>query len=352
MGLVLCSGCQMWEPWVTSTLPNGHICAKCTEMQFLKDRVGDLELQLDDLRLVRGSEEVVDRTITLPNGHTCTGCTGMQHLKDQIKEMELQLDDQHLVRESEEVIDLTYREIMTPRPEGSGKWVTVRGGMKNARRVESTPEATTISNRYIVLDAVEGDDLTEDGHSHRITGTEPGTVLQKGKKRNAVVIGDSIVRGTDRRFCEPDRYTRMVCCLPGARVRDVSNRVQSILRGEGEQPDVLIHVGTNDIDKKREEVLKRDYRELGWKLRDRTSRVVISGLLPVPSASGDKNGRIRRMNAWLRGWCRRQGFRFLDHWELFWGRHDLYRKDGLHLNPKGANILAGRFGTALGYGLN
>ncbi|XP_069750301.1 uncharacterized protein [Narcine bancroftii] len=212
------------------------------------------------------------------------------------------------------------------------------------------PVNIPLSNRYILLDAVEGDDLTEAGSSDQVAGTEPGMVDQK-VKRNAVVIGDSIVRNTDRRFCEPDRYARMVCCLPGARVRDISNRVQGILKGEGKQPDVLVHVGTNDIDKK-EEVLKKDYRELGQKLRNRTARVVISGLLPVPSATEDKNGRLRKMNVWLRGWCKGQGFGFLDHWDLFWGRHDLYKKDGLHLNLKGVNILAARFSTAVRCGLN
>ena len=71
--------------------------------------------------------------------------------------------------------------------------------------------------------------------------------------------------------------------------------------------------------------------------------VVISGLLPVPRASESRNRRIRQMNAWLESWCRGQGFRFLDHWDLFWGRGDLFKRDGSHLNWRGTNILAGRF---------
>ncbi|XP_059821606.1 uncharacterized protein LOC132391883 [Hypanus sabinus] len=308
-GLVLCLGCQMWEFWETSSLADGHICARCTEMQLLRDRVRDLELQPDDLLLIKESEEVIDRS---------------------------------------------YREVVIPRLQGSENWVTVRRGKGNARIVESTPVAAPLSNKYMVLDATEGDDLTEDDHGDRVSVTEPGTVVQEGRreKRNAVVIRDSIVRGTDRRFCEPDRDTCMVCCLPGARVQDVSGQVRNILKGKGEHPAVLVHDGTNDIDRKRKEVLKRDFRELGRKLRSRTSRVVISGLLPVPRASEGKNSRIRQMNAWLRDWCRGQGFRFLDHWDLFWGKYDLLKKDGLHLNTKGTNILAGRFNRAVRECLN
>ena len=43
----------------------------------------------------------------------------------------------------------------------------------------------------------------------------------------------------------------------------------------------------------------------------------------------------------LQGWCRREGFSFLDNWGSFWGRWDLYKQDGLHLNLRGTNILGG-----------
>ncbi|XP_072103118.1 uncharacterized protein [Mobula birostris] len=73
----------------------------------------------------------------------------------------------------------------------------------------------------------------------------------------------------------------MVCCLPGARVRDVSDRVHDILVRKGKQPEVVIHVGTNDIGRKGDEVLKCEFRELGRRLKNRSSRVAFSGLLPV-----------------------------------------------------------------------
>lgn len=37
----------------------------------------------------------------------------------------------------------------------------------------------------------------------------------------------------------------MVCFLLGSRVH-ISERLQNILKGEGEQSDVIVHVGTND----------------------------------------------------------------------------------------------------------
>jgi len=41
--------------------------------------------------------------------------------------------------------------------------------------------------------------------------------------------------------------------------------------------------------------------------------------------------------------CTREGFRYVDNWSTFGGRWDLYKKDGLHLNQRGINILRGRF---------
>ena len=72
-------------------------------------------------------------------------------------------------------------------------------------------------------------------HGDWISSTESVPVAQKGKgeSRRTIVIGDSLVRGTDRRFCGSERDSRMVCCLLGARVRDVSDRVFRILKGRG-----------------------------------------------------------------------------------------------------------------------
>ena len=133
----------------------------------------------------------------------------------------------------------------------------------------------------------------------------------------------------------------MVVCLPGARVRDVTERVQDSLKWEGEEPEVVIHIGTIDIGRKREEALKGEFRELGGELSGRTAKVTLSGLLPVPRDSESRNGARRRINAWLKHWCRGQGFNFPDHWDLFWGMCDLYKKDGLHLNPRGTNYPGG-----------
>jgi len=165
------------------------------------------------------------------------------------------------------VIERSYRDIVTPKNEGS--LVTVRSRKGKKQSVQGSPTVVPLNNKYTILDTVGRGDLPGVSHGDRVSGTESGSVAQKGKgeNRRAIVMGNSIVRGTDRWICGRERDYQMVCCLPGARVHDISDRVFRILKGAGEQPEVVVHIGTNDIGKKRDEDVKNDFRELGWKLK-------------------------------------------------------------------------------------
>eukprot|EP00061_Rhincodon_typus_P007720 g29705.t1 len=182
----------MWDVRVTISVPSDFTCEKCTQLQLFTARVRELELEL-----------------------------------------ELELDELQITWEAEGVIDRCYKEVVAPKLQDIGSWVTVRRGKGNRQIVQGSPVAVPLNNKYTTLDTVDGDDLPGESHSVQISGTEPGSVAQKGRGENskAIVIGDSMVRATDRRFCDTERDSQMVCYLPGARVRDVSDRVFRILEG-------------------------------------------------------------------------------------------------------------------------
>ena len=121
-----------------------------------------------------------------------------------------------------------------------------------------------------------------------------------------LVVGDLIIRRTDSAICHKDRERRTVCCLPGALVRHIADQVDRLLGGAGEDPAVMVQVGTNDIGRGRWRVLN-DFRDLGAKLRSRTSKVVFSEILPVPRATPERQQEIREVNKWLRSWCSKEG---------------------------------------------
>ena len=128
--------------------------------------------------------------------------------------------------------------------------------------------AVHLENRYSCLSSIGADSLPGGSKSSRASGTQNGPGAQKcSKKRRAIVIGDSTVRGSDWRFCGRSRETRMI-----ARVSDVSERVEKILKREGEEPNVVVHIGTNDIGRKREEDLKGEFRGLGGKVKEKDQK--------------------------------------------------------------------------------
>ncbi|XP_069798607.1 uncharacterized protein [Narcine bancroftii] len=59
---VSCSQCRMWEVLKSSSLTDIHICARYAELRLLRGCIRELELQLDDLTLVRESEDIIDRS--------------------------------------------------------------------------------------------------------------------------------------------------------------------------------------------------------------------------------------------------------------------------------------------------
>uniref|UniRef100_A0A8C4RFU8 Uncharacterized protein n=1 Tax=Erpetoichthys calabaricus TaxID=27687 RepID=A0A8C4RFU8_ERPCA len=145
-----------------------------------------------------------------------------------------------------------------------------------------------------------------------------------------VIVGDSIIRGIEAQVCsrerERERESCMVCCLPGAQVGDLSGRVDRLWARAGVDPVVIVHVGTDDMHKGSLSVLQTKFKELGAMLRSRTDEVVFSEVLPVPHANPGKIEEIKKLNAWLKSWCRVEGYRFMGHWDSFWNRWDLFEE--------------------------
>eukprot|EP00061_Rhincodon_typus_P014830 g42149.t1 len=50
----------MWEVWFTAGAPSNFTCEKCTQLQLLTDHVKELEL--DELRIIREAEGLIERS--------------------------------------------------------------------------------------------------------------------------------------------------------------------------------------------------------------------------------------------------------------------------------------------------
>ena len=70
---------------------------------------------------------------------------------------------------------------------------------------------------------------------------------------------------------------RVRVCLPGAQIEDISARVNQIV---GNEEVVTVQVGTNNLCKDSQFLLRSKFKELISKLKSTRSRGVICGILP------------------------------------------------------------------------
>ena len=171
-------------------------------------------------------------------------------------------------------------------------------------------------------------------------------VIEGVRKRARVFVGESIVRKTDRVLNKGDD---VVVCLPGAKIEAITERVKNIV-GSGKGGSVLVHVGTNNVEREGTTAIVRKYRQLVRTLKQtRVEQVILSGILPVMGRRGHKYRNCRGMaiNMLVQKLCREEEVGFVDLWGSFVGRADMYMKDGLHLSGKGAAVFADKLSAAV-----
>ena len=131
----------------------------------------------------------------------------------------------------------------------------------------------------------------------------------------------------------------MVVCLPGAKIEAITERVENIV-GSGKGGSVLVHVGTNNIEREGTTAIVRKYRKLVRTLKQtRVEQVTLSGILPVVGRRGHRYRNCRGMaiNMLVQKQCREEEVEFVGK---FFGMADMYMEDGLHLSGKGASVFA------------
>ena len=135
-------------------------------------------------------------------------------------------------------------------------------------------------------------------------------VIEGVRKRARVFVGDSIVRKTDRVLNKGDD---VVVCLPGAKIEAITERVKNIV-GSGKGGSVLVHVGTNNVEREGTTAIVRKYRHLVRTLKQtRIEQVILSGILPVMGRRGHKYRNCRGMaiNMLVQKLCREEEVGFL-----------------------------------------
>ena len=121
--------------------------------------------------------------------------------------------------------------------------------------------------------------------------------------------------------------------------------------GRGNGGTILVHVGTNNTDKKGTTAMFEKYRKLLKKTKQaRLGHIILSGILPVCGnrIQGYRNSKRMAVNGMVELLCKEE---YVDMWDSFVGNEELYFRDGLHLSGKGAVVLAEGLSRAVASGL-
>ena len=390
---LVCCDCSCWIQFDTSgcTLPWAEMkgstvfkCKGCTEVARLVGEVEELRKMMESLkRMVTGqgleesSGETGDREATLEEAEEREKCVG-EKTRDNSSTEESEgkkicsgtpILATHSYRKNQDSplgneLDLQQGDTLSyilDHEDNEHWWLAE----DSKRQVGYVP----VSHLMIIMDEtiqeVECDRTRKEVQGKSMDGAKIGgekrqegerrktysAAVIEGIKRNATTyVGDSIVRKTDARL---NKGEDVVVCLPGARIEHVTERVEKIM-GRGNGGTILVHVGTNNADKEGTTAIVEKYRDLLKKTKQaRVGQIIISGILPVfgNRIQGYRNSKRMAVNGMVERLCKEEDVGYVDLWDSFVGREDMYGRDGLHLSGKGSAVLAEGLSGAVASGL-
>ena len=124
--------------------------------------------------------------------------------------------------------------------------------------------------------------------------------------------------------------------MPGASLGDITDAVEDMTKDATNNTLYVIHAGTNDVQRTRSEELLQKYREMIRRYKTKSANIIISGILPRINADARFYNLAFSTNNRLRNLCQQENVEFLNMWNDFYNEHNLFQRDGLHLNGVGA----------------
>lgn len=125
------------------------------------------------------------------------------------------------------------------------------------------------------------------------------TTIPTKKKRSVIVIVDFLLKEMDGLICHPDPTHRDVCCLPGAQVRGIAQKITHLVCPSDYYPLLDFNGGSDDMAKRSPRVIKREFLALGQLVEGSGAQVVFSSILPVVVINIERNRRTQLINMWL-----------------------------------------------------
>uniref|UniRef100_A0A8C2WHW1 OSK domain-containing protein n=1 Tax=Cyclopterus lumpus TaxID=8103 RepID=A0A8C2WHW1_CYCLU len=222
-------------------------------------------------------------------------------------------------------------------------------GLLQEREVTTTnfhsKQVCKCRNRFTPLMQVPGfpsDDQDSIAPSHnkvRPESQEPQRELTTGLTKlmtgpKNLIVGDFSVRDMKSMFSVDTK----VLCYPNDMVSDLEERILEIAAAHTTVKNIILHIGSNDVVKQESEMLKQDFKNLLNTVSSLNAEVFISGPLPPIRRGPERFTRLLALNIWLSTACPDHSVHFIDNFNIFWNRKQLFKTDGLCLNKAGVKL--------------
>ena len=323
----------------------GSTCVRCDQLKDLLCLVVNLKEEVERLRTIKECEREIDwwcQSLSAPRSwHTAEALRGACHSLPPCKQ----------VVEGNRQVDCVPAAVQgnlraeqgNLREEEEWKRIPARRSGRPPSRPSSAPQVP-LQNRFEALN-LEGEvsEGVEGGPPVRLPRAKRSTPRLKTasarKDRRVVVIGDSLLRGTEGPICRPDPTRREVCCLPGARVRDIARKLPGLIGPSDYYPLLIVQAGSDEVAERSLRSIKEDFRGLGRVVEGTGVQVDFSSLPSVAGKDTESIQKTRLINKWLRSWCKHRNFGFFDHGVIY-SAPGMMAADGSSLSPRGKRILA------------
>ena len=158
-----------------------------------------------------------------------------------------------------------------------------------------------------------------------------------------LLVGDSLVAREAGRFFSQLRPANSSQTFPGARVKKVTEKVAKL--NLHRDSTLLLTFGGNDLFLKNRrcgssERIVRDFDQLIKTAKSKTSRLIVVGLVPRNYCTREEYSRALGVSRRLKSLCKSYSIRFIDPWATFYGRDNLFQRDGTHFSSHGARVFA------------
>ena len=195
-----------------------------------------------------------------------------------------------------------------------------------------------------------GGEMGQDGQTRK---KYSAAVIDGIKIKSRIFVGDSIVRKTDSRLRKGED---VVVCLPGARIEHVTER---IYREDHGKRKWRVHTSTRRDEQRRQGRNNCNSGEVQETTEeDEASKDWIDNLIRnfTSVSFGDRihayrNSKRMADNGMVKRLCKEEEVGYVDLWDSFVGKEEMYMRDGLHLSGKEAAVFAEGLSGAVASGL-